>query len=309
MKRQIALDTETTGKDADGSPGDHRIIEIGCVEIIDRRITGNTLQLYINPERPVDEEAVQVHGLTDEFLKDKPVFAKVAPKILDFIKGAELLIHNARFDTSFLDKEWLLLNMKERTADMCTIVDTVALARKINPNNLVNLDNLCNLYDIDNSRRTQHGALLDARILAEVYLAMTGGQSSFNFGEQDLVTGGSHWERPEGAKLPMMQVDDSSRVRHVLETIKLAQNVKLKKTEDGTVIAGSLWGSEYDMPFLEQGSDEDKKAFYARKKAQQDLMLEKLLTPEDRKLLEQCLNADKEAQEKWEFRVQHGIKE
>ena len=202
--RQVALDTETTGKSDDGTPGDHRIIEVGCVEIINRRLTGRQLQLYVNPERHIDEEATEVHGFTDDMLADKPLFAQVAEELIDFIRGSELLIHNAKFDSSFLDKEWGLLGLKEQTKDMCKIVDTVDLARRINPNNQVNLDNLCAIYDIDNSRRTQHGALLDAQLLADVYLAMTGGQSSFDFGDESVGALSRHWQRPLNAKLPIM---------------------------------------------------------------------------------------------------------
>ncbi len=309
MQRQIFLDTETTGKSDDGGPGDHRIIEVGCVEVVDRRFTGRTLQLYINPERPVDEEAVGVHGITDEFLKDKPVFAQVAPKLIDFIKGAELLIHNAKFDTSFLDKEWQLLGFKERTKDLCSITDTVALARKINPNNQANLDNLCHIYDIDNSRRTQHGALLDAQLLAEVYLAMTGGQSSINFGDETLSLGKGHWQRPKGAKLPLMQVEKVRHAVHVSNTISLAQALKIRENEDGSAVAGSYWGSEYEMPFLQKGKEEGKKEFAARQKAQKEEMLSKLLASDERELLAAYLEEDHQKQLQWEYRVQNGIKE
>ena len=168
MKRQVALDTETTGKSDDGTPGEHRIIEVGCVEIIDRKLTGRTLQLYVNPERPVDEEAFQVHGISNEFLADKPKFAEVANQLIDFIRGSELLIHNAKFDVGFMDKEWQLLGLSETTTDMATVVDTVALAMQLCPGHQVNLDNLCNLYDVDKSARTVHGALLDALSLIHI---------------------------------------------------------------------------------------------------------------------------------------------
>ena len=131
MKRLVALDTETTGKSDDGTPGEHRIIEVGCVEIIDRKLTGRTLQLYVNPERPVDEEAFNVHGISNEFLADKPTFKEVYKELIDFIRGSELLIHNAKFDVGFMDKEWGLLGLNETTNDMATVVDTVALAMKL----------------------------------------------------------------------------------------------------------------------------------------------------------------------------------
>ena len=181
MKRQVALDTETTGKSDDGTPGEHRIIEVGCVEIIDRKITGRNLQLYVNPGRHVDDEAFKVHGISDEFLADKPNFEDVAHELIDFIRGSELLIHNAKFDVGFMDKEWMLMGLNEKTSEMANVVDTVSLAMKLCPGHQVNLDNLCNIYEVDRSSRTLHGALLDAQILAEVYLVLTGGQDSLNF--------------------------------------------------------------------------------------------------------------------------------
>jgi len=173
--RQIILDTETTGLDA--ALG-HRILEVAAVELVDRRLTGNHLHRYINPQRPSDEGALQVHGLTEEFLRDKPKFGEIAPELLDFINGAELVIHNASFDLSFLDNEFGLLKLK-RVKEYCpSVVDTLALARELHPGKRNNLDALCDRYQIDNSKRTLHGALLDANLLAEVYLAMTRGQDS-----------------------------------------------------------------------------------------------------------------------------------
>lgn len=305
--RQIALDTETTGKSDDGTPGDHRIIEVGCVEIVDRKITGRTLQLYINPGRPVDEEAVGVHGITDEFLADKPVFSEIAGELISFIRGSELLIHNARFDTSFLDKEWQLLNLPERTADLCTITDTVALSRKINPNNQANLDNLCHLYDIDTSRRTLHGALLDAELLAEVYLAMTGGQSSFDFGEESAAVSTRRWQRPQGAKLPVMSVEPARHAVHVMKVIELAQKVKFRTLEDGTVLSGSHFGPQFDMPFLEKTKEEGKKEFAARQKTEREEKLHALLSDSELTELQSYLDHDKAAQLAWEERVKNGI--
>ena len=174
--RQVVLDTETTGLEV--SQG-HRIIEIGCVEVIDRRATGRHYHQYINPERKIDEGAQEVHGISNEFLTDKPVFQDVVDDFLEFIDSAELIIHNAPFDVGFIDAE---LNrfahdlpvVKER----CTVLDTLELARKLHPGQKNNLDALCKRYSVDNSSRELHGALLDARILADVYLAMTGGQVS-----------------------------------------------------------------------------------------------------------------------------------
>jgi len=173
--RQIILDTETTGLDA--ALG-HRILEVAAVELVDRRLTGNHLHRYINPQRPSDEGALQVHGLTEEFLRDKPKFGEIAGELLDFIKGAELVIHNASFDISFLNNEFGLLKLKPVKEYCPSVVDTLALARELHPGKRNNLDALCDRYQIDNSKRTLHGALLDANLLAEVYLAMTRGQDS-----------------------------------------------------------------------------------------------------------------------------------
>ena len=174
--RQIVLDTETTGLDpAQG----HRIIEIGCVEIVDRRITGNRFHRYLNPEREIEEGAVRVHGITLEELRDKPRFADVAGEFLDFVRGAELVIHNAEFDVGFLDHELARLGDGwGRIADHCRVLDTLKLAREMHPGQRNSLDALCRRYGIDASRRELHGALLDAELLAEVYLAMTGGQAA-----------------------------------------------------------------------------------------------------------------------------------
>lgn len=173
--RQIVLDTETTGLEhADG----HRIIEIGCLEINERRITDRHYHVYLNPDRAVEGGALQVHGITDDFLADKPRFSDAAEEFLEFIRDAELIIHNAPFDVGFLDAELARLDgaSAQRIADVATVLDTVVLARELHPGQRVSLDALCKRYEIDNSRRDLHGALLDAELLAEVYLAMTGGQ-------------------------------------------------------------------------------------------------------------------------------------
>jgi DNA polymerase-3 subunit epsilon len=172
--RQIVLDTETTGLEvAQG----HRIIEIGCVELVNRRPTGQTFHRYLNPEREIDKGAQAVHGLTSAFLADQPTFAAVAADLLAFIAGAELIIHNAPFDLGFLDHEFGRLPPPQRlVTDLCTVLDTLVLARQMHPGQRNSLDALCKRYAVDNSNRSLHGALLDARILADVYLAMTGGQ-------------------------------------------------------------------------------------------------------------------------------------
>ncbi|MFC0445208.1 DNA polymerase III subunit epsilon [Pseudidiomarina halophila] len=180
--RQIVLDTETTGLDPARG---HRIIEIGAVELIGRKLTGNTFHVYINPQRVVEQEAIEVHGITNEFLQDKPVFAQIAEEFLAFIKGAELVIHNAAFDVGFMDHEFALLrNGTGRTSEYCSILDTLMLAREMRPGQKNNLDALCRAFGIDNSNRTFHGALLDAELLADVYLMMTGGQTKLELATQ-----------------------------------------------------------------------------------------------------------------------------
>lgn len=182
--RQVVLDTETTGLDpAEG----HRIIELGCVEVVNRRLTGNTYHQYVNPNREIDSAATEVHGITNEVLADKPRFADIASDFLSFIKGAELIIHNASFDVGFINHE-LTRMVAERSDDggppellkvdyLCKVVDSLALARGLHPGQKNDLDSLCRRYSVDNTQRTLHGALLDAEILADVYLAMTGGQA------------------------------------------------------------------------------------------------------------------------------------
>lgn len=175
MTRQIVLDTETTGLYANN--GD-RILEIGCVEIIDRHITDNNYHQYINPERDSHEEALAIHGLTTEFLSTKPKFAEIAADFCKYIEGAELIIHNAAFDVGFLDAELKRLQLPLIADITANVIDSLALAKKQFPGKRNNLDILCDRFEIDNSKRTLHGALLDAQLLAEVYLAMTRGQKS-----------------------------------------------------------------------------------------------------------------------------------
>ena len=176
--RQIVLDTETTGLEpADG----HRIIEIGCVELLDRRLTGNTYHQYIQPDREIDVGAIEVHGITNESLADMPRFADIAAEFLEFVQGAELVIHNAPFDVGFINHEFGLLDDSPGSVnDHCGVLDTLSLARRMHPGQRNSLDALCRRYEIDNSQRQLHGALLDAEILADVYLAMTGGQVSLS---------------------------------------------------------------------------------------------------------------------------------
>ncbi len=176
--RQIVLDTETTGLEP--SQG-HRIIEIGCVELVNRRLSGRTFHQYIQPDREIDEGAIEVHGITNEFLQDKPRFADVVADFMEFVSGAELVIHNAPFDMGFLNHELRLLGGDWKPLEAyCGVMDTLALARRMHPGQKNNLDALCKRYAIDNSRRELHGALLDAEILADVYLGMTGGQTALS---------------------------------------------------------------------------------------------------------------------------------
>lgn len=192
MSRQIILDTETTGLEPQQG---HRIIEVGCVELINRKLTGRHFHHYINPQRDIDEGAQAVHGISAEFLADKPVFSQLAEAFLDFIKGAELIIHNAPFDVGFINHEFNLLDKGlGKVEDYCAVIDTLAMARHRHPGQKNNLDALCKRYEIDNSHRELHGALLDAQILADVYLAMTGGQITLSLGGDDRNADGSHSE-------------------------------------------------------------------------------------------------------------------
>ncbi len=174
--RQIILDTETTGLEPEQG---HRIIEIGCVEQIDRRLTGNNFHQYLQPDREIDDAAIEVHGITNEFLADRPRFGDIAADFIEYVRGAELIIHNAPFDVGFINYELSRLGGDwQRLADYCTVTDTLVMAKKMHPGQRNSLDALCKRYEIDNSHRELHGALLDAEILADVYLAMTGGQAA-----------------------------------------------------------------------------------------------------------------------------------
>jgi DNA polymerase-3 subunit epsilon len=228
--RQVVLDTETTGI---GAEKGHRIIEIGCVELVDRKLTGRHYHQYVNPQRPSDEEAVAVHGITDEFLADKPFFEQVAQSFYDFIDGAELVIHNAPFDVGFMDMEFRRVGMPETTS-FCSILDTLVLARDMHPGQRNSLDALCRRYGIDNSHRELHGALLDAEILSDVYLMMTGGQTDLMFmadnNEEEDVS-------PEEVLRRLGQADGSSLqiIRATADEIKAHDEILdiLDKKSDG----------------------------------------------------------------------------
>jgi len=201
--RQVVLDTETTGLEyRDG----HRVIEIGAVELLDRRLTGNHFHQYLNPERDIEDGALEVHGISREFLQDKPLFGDISQDFLDFIADAELLIHNAPFDVGFLDMELGLINSNIRLESHARILDTLELARDLHPGQRNSLDALCKRYEVDNSSRKLHGALLDAEILADVYLAMTGGQSDLGLSFQAAPTQDLDHEDFDLADRPPLQV-------------------------------------------------------------------------------------------------------
>lgn len=209
--RQIILDTETTGLEPEQG---HRIIEIGCVEMINRRKTGRTFHKYLRPDREVERGALDVHGITNEFLLGQPRFHEVVDELLEFITGAELIIHNAAFDIAFLDAELKRLPQNGRCMrDLCGVLDTLTMARLRHPGQRNSLDALCKRYSVDNSRRDLHGALLDAQILLEVYLAMTGGQAVFALGEDAATEGARAVEfkraqRPVGELLVIVACDE-----------------------------------------------------------------------------------------------------
>ena len=232
--RQIVLDTETTGLEVDRG---HRVIEIGCIEIVARRPTGRHFHRYLNPEREIDEAAIAVHGLTLAKLQREPTFAQVAAEFLAFIDGAELIIHNAAFDVGFLNAELGRLPGDMPPIDRaCRVLDTLALARRMHPGQRNSLDALCKRYSIDNSKREVHGALLDARILADVYLAMTGGQSVLQLGESrgqvSDKTNASRWVRPEGAAPRVVKPSEAEQAAHE------AMLTKLLKASDGKAFFG-----------------------------------------------------------------------
>ena len=229
MSRQIVLDTETTGLDPKSG---HRIIEIGCVEMRERRLSGNNLHLYLQPDREVDAEAVEVHGIDDAFLADKPRFAEVAEELRDYLAGAELIIHNADFDVGFIEHEFALWGQPLALAEHCTVTDTLRMARRRFPGQRNSLDALCRRLGIDNSRRTLHGALLDSEILADVYLVMTGGQTALAL---DVDAGG-------GASGEAIAGVDASRLRLVrADTEELAAHERWMERLENESGEGCVW--------------------------------------------------------------------
>ncbi|MEJ1355102.1 MAG: DNA polymerase III subunit epsilon [Candidatus Sedimenticola sp. (ex Thyasira tokunagai)] len=216
--RQIVLDTETTGLEPKQG---HRIIEIGCVEMVDRRLTGNNFHQYLQPDRGIDSAAVEVHGITNEFLADKPRFGDLVDDFMEYVRGAELIIHNAPFDVGFINNELQMLNKDwEVISSYCGVVDTLVMAKKLHPGQRNSLDALCKRYDIDNSHRELHGALLDSEILAEVYLFMTGGQTllSLDGNSLDGVGGAGSIRRLSSDRPPLKIIQAAGDEVHAHET-------------------------------------------------------------------------------------------
>ncbi|GAB7532772.1 DNA polymerase III subunit epsilon [Pseudomonas sp. 3A(2025)] len=219
--RSIVLDTETTGMPVTEG---HRIIEIGCVELIGRRLTGRHFHVYLQPDRESDEGAIGVHGITNEFLVGKPRFSEVADEFYEFIRGAQLIIHNAAFDVGFINNEFALIGQSDKTdvTQYCTVLDTLLMARERHPGQRNSLDALCKRYGVDNSGRELHGALLDSEILADVYLAMTGGQTTLSLSGQGAEGGDGDASRPsEIRRLPanrpasrIIRASDSELAEH-----------------------------------------------------------------------------------------------
>jgi DNA polymerase-3 subunit epsilon len=214
--RQVVLDTETTGLEPEAG---HRIIEIGCVELVNRRATSNTFHRYVNPERAVEPGALEVHGIGDDFLATQPKFAEIVEDFVGFVSGAELVIHNADFDVGFINHELrkLAADAPQNILERCAVLDTLALARRMHPGQRNSLDALAKRYNVDNSKRELHGALLDAQILADVYLAMTGGQVSLKLGAEETEAGGRRQWRAidrEDLKLVVLDASDEERAAH-----------------------------------------------------------------------------------------------
>jgi DNA polymerase-3 subunit epsilon len=229
--RQIVLDTETTGLEPEEG---HRIIEIGCVELVDRRLTGNNFHQYLQPDRQIDAGAVEVHGIDNAFLADKPRFEDIVEDFVTYIRGAELVIHNAPFDVGFMDHEFRLCDSGHQTEDLCTVLDTLSMARRMYPGQRNSLDALCKRYAINNAHRDLHGALLDAEILADVYLAMTGGQVSL------LLGGGA--DSDTGTEMPE-QIRRLAPDRPPLRIIRASQEEIAQHRDRLAAIAASSGGS------------------------------------------------------------------
>ncbi len=224
--RQIVLDTETTGLNP--RSGD-RVIEIGCVELINRRLTGKNFHCYLNPERDSEEGALAVHGLTTEFLRDKPKFAAIVAELRDYISGAEVIIHNAPFDVGFLDAEFKRLDLPLFNAQVSGVIDTLVQAKELHPGKRNSLDSLCDRYGVSNAHRTLHGALLDAELLAEVYLAMTRGQNTLSMDlEDDEPSGqqGLHAELVPLASILVLPASADELAEHELALTALDKEMR-----------------------------------------------------------------------------------
>ena len=232
--RQLILDTETTGMSSRPKPPEdgHRVIDIGVVELIDRRITGNDYQVYLNPQRKIDPVTIPIHGLTDEFVSDKPIFSDIHSEFIDFISGAELIMHNASFDSGFINQELKMLGYKDRLEDLCQIIDSLAIAKEKHPGQRNNLNALINRYEVDGSSRDLHGALIDAKLTARVYLLMTGGQVGF-FSKEDEESHNidSSTERFDYSKRKIIHASSSTDQKEAhssyIEKLSKASNKKL----------------------------------------------------------------------------------
>lgn len=228
--RQVVLDTETTGLTVDDG---HRIIEIGCLEILNRRISGRHLHFYLNPERDIDEGAMAVHGLSRERLRDEPKFAEVADRLLEFVAGAEILIHNASFDLGFLDAELARIKRKPFSQHVDGVLDTLAMGRRLHPGKRNSLDSLCDRYGISNAHRKLHGALLDAELLADVYLAMTRGQDSLDMAHERSDDFGAGHTDLQGlpVQLRLVSADPQEQAAHQTYLEAMSKDAK----------GGALW--------------------------------------------------------------------
>lgn len=229
MSRQIVLDTETTGLDPKTG---HRIIEVGCVEMCERRLTGNNLHIYLQPDRQIDQGAIDVHGITNAFLADKPRFEEVAEELKAYLTNSELLIHNAPFDVGFLETEFARCGDEFPLASICDITDTLSMARKLYPGQRNSLDALCKRLDVGNAHRTLHGALLDSEILADVYLRMTGGQTALSLDEQRTNTESTETNLVtlSAVDVPVVRANDAELAAHESWLQKLG-----KESADGCV--------------------------------------------------------------------------
>jgi DNA polymerase-3 subunit epsilon len=230
--RQVVLDTETTGLEIEEG---HRVLELGCVELIDRKITRRHFHHYINPQREIDDGALEVHGISRDFLDDKPLFADISEQFLDFVRGAELVIHNAAFDVAFLNVELArVAGNPGPITDYCTVIDSLELARRKHPGQKNSLDALCKRYSVDNSQRELHGALLDAEILADVYLLLTGGQVALVLADDNSSAGGGTEIRRLDASRPRLKVvraTEHELLRHARKIDQL----------DKAAESGSIW--------------------------------------------------------------------